>query len=132
MMTSTRRLGWLALALFALVGCDNASQPTTPPPSTTAPGPKNDVKALPVEPDKGADAGKLTSEEIAEIKNLPEAEQSSALAQMTCPSSGAHLGKMGTPIKQTIGDKSFYICCKGCIDDVKENPQGILAKLNKK
>jgi hypothetical protein len=114
-MISIRRFGWLALALFALAGCESAT-----PPATT-----------PTTPQKEADSGKLSDDEVAEIKKLPEAEQSAALAQLSCPSSGEHLGKMGTPIKQTIGDKSFYICCKGCEDEVKSDPKGILAKLKK-
>jgi hypothetical protein len=114
-MTSIRRFGWLALALFALTGCESTTPPTT----------------TPAAPQVESDSGKLSDAEITEIKKLPEAEQPVALAQMSCPSSGEHLGKMGTPIKQTIGDKSFYICCKSCEDEVKSDPQGILAKLKK-
>jgi hypothetical protein len=114
-MTSIRRFGWLAFALLVLAGCETAN-----PPAIT-----------PSEAKKEADAGKLSTEEIAEIKKLPEADQAAALAQMTCPSTGAHLGEMGVPIKQMIGDKSFYICCASCEAKVKSDPQGILAKLKK-
>ncbi len=126
-MTSIRRQGWTALALLALLGCEAPAPPaTTPPPA--APGP---AAPGPAEPKKEADAAKLSDTEIAEIKKLPEAEQASALAQISCPVSGALLGKMGTPIKQKIGDKTFYICCDGCEDEIKTNPKGVLAKLNK-
>jgi hypothetical protein len=129
-MTSIRRFGWLALALLALVGCESSTAPVNTPPAP-APGSGTEIKSLPVEPKKEADAGKLSSDEIVEIKKLPEAEQPIALAQMSCPVSDEHLGEMGMPIKQTIGDKTFYICCHSCEAKVKSDPQGVLAKLKK-
>jgi hypothetical protein len=129
-MTSIRRFGWLAIALLALVGCESSTTPVNTPPAP-APGTGPVIKELPVEPKKEADAGKLSNDEIAEIKKLPDAEQPIALAQMTCPVSDEHLGEMGMPIKQTIGDKTFYICCPSCEPKVKSDPQGVLAKLKK-
>ena len=145
-MTPIRRLGWTALALFALVGCEPATPPATTPPTSpgtpaeTAPKPpgENETKSMPVEPGKaeepkkeGASVGKLSDDELAEIKKLPADEQPIALAQMTCPVSGDHLGEMGAPIKQTIGDKTFFLCCAGCEKAVKANPEQVLAKLKK-
>ena len=140
-MTSIRRFGWTAFALIALVGCEPATPPATttpaPAPSTEAPKAPSETQALPVEPNKpeapkGADAGKLTEEELAEIKKLPADEQPVAIAQVTCPVSGDHLGgEMGVPIKQVIGDKTFYICCKSCMATVKNKPDEVLAKLKK-
>ncbi len=161
-MTPIRHLGWTALALLALVGCDAPAPPTTPPgtaPSGApeagktsadlkpAPDPagKDDtvIKAVPVEPTppggtkaeepkkEGAAVNKLSDEEIAEIKKLPAAEQPIALAQVTCPVSDEHLGEMGAPIKQVIGDKTFFICCASCEKKVKADPEAVLAKLKK-
>jgi hypothetical protein len=127
-MTSIRRFGWLALASFALLGCETSTPPAATPPASSG---GSETKLLPVESNKGADAGKLSAEEVAEIKKLPEAEQPIALAQMSCPVSGEHLGEMGTPIKQTIGDKTFFICCASCEAKVKSDPSAVLAKLKK-
>ena len=138
-MTLIRHLGWTSLALFALVGCEPAA-PTTVAPAPETPGTKSapEIKAMPVEPGKpeekkegAAAAAKLSDEELAEIKKLPADEQPLAIAQMTCPVSGEHLGEMGAPLKQTIGDKSFYICCSGCEKAVKNKPEEVLAKLKK-
>ncbi len=124
-----RHLGWSLVATFALVGCESAPTPPpaptapTPPPSSTAPADSKD-KAATAEP-------KLSEEEVAEIKKLPAAEQSIAMAQMICPVSGSHLGSMDKPLKQTIDGKDFYICCSGCEDKVKEEPAAVLAKLKK-
>ena len=55
-----------------------------------------------------------------------------ALKQAVCPVSGEHLGSMGTPFKITAEGRTFYLCCDGCVDKVKEDPKGVLAKLDKK
>jgi hypothetical protein len=150
-MTSTRHFGWTALALLALVGCD-AGTTTTPAPAPT-PGPatnaaptpspeaskdKPEIKSIPVEPGKadepkGAAAGKLSDEEIAEIKKLSPEDQVIALAQVTCPVSGDNLGEggMGVPIKQVVKGKTFFLCCAGCEKAVKSDPDAVLAKLKK-
>jgi hypothetical protein len=158
-MTPIRRLAWTSLALVALVGCDvGVSTPVTPPtPPTTGgtagganggtagasssePKAPTEIKPMPVEPGKtdekkpeGAAVEKLSDDELAQIKKLPADEQAAAIAQAVCPVSEHHLGggNMGAPIKQTIGDKTFYICCGGCKDEVKENPDKVLANLAK-
>jgi hypothetical protein len=152
-MTSTRQFGWTALTLLALVGCDagTTSTPNAPPmpsiPPTVspeAPKDKTEVKSLPVEPGKaaepakteepkGAAAGKLSDEEIAEIKKLAPEDQAIALAQVTCPVSGDNLGEggMGVPVKEVIDGKTFFLCCKGCEKDLKADPAKYLAKLKK-
>ena len=143
-MISIRRLGWTPLALFALAGCDaGMSTPTPiPAPATPSAGPADkapaEIKPMPVdpgkadEPKKEAEAAKpLSAEEIAEIKKLPADEQPIALAQMTCPVSGDHLGEMGAPIKQVVDGKTFYLCCASCEKAVKSDPAAVLAKLKK-
>jgi hypothetical protein len=140
-MTPIRHFGWAALALFALVGCE-AGQPAATPPATPSTGPAAapaEVKPMPTEPAKtdepkkeaDAAAKPLTSEELAEIKKLPAEEQPIAIAQASCPVSGDHLGEMGAPIKQVVGDKTFFLCCAGCEKAVKANPDKVLADLAK-
>ena len=148
-MTPIRRLGWTSLALFALVGCDaGVSTPVAPPAGGTAGNgaggtagaPTNEIKPMPV-PEKGdapkveepkAEIKPLTEEQIAEIKKLPPDEQPIAMAQKICPVSGEPLGgDMGAPIKQKIGDKTFFLCCAGCESKVKNKPDEVLAALAK-
>jgi hypothetical protein len=144
-MNPIRRLGWTSLALFALVGCDaGVSTPLTPPPGGTAGNgaggtaggaPSNEIKPMPVPEKAGepkAEIKPLSEEQIAEIKKLPPDEQPIAMAQKICPVSGEPLGgDMGAPIKQKIGDKTFYICCAGCESKVKNKPDEVLATLAK-
>ena len=146
-MIPTRNPIWTALplALLLLAGCGDATKPDPgvkpagpapeAPSKLEVPKDKEEVKSLPVDPPKGAAASpdKLTDEEVAEIKKLPPEDQAIALAQVSCPVSGGHLGDpdMGVPIKQAIGDRTFFICCKGCISEVKNKPGEVLAKLKK-
>jgi Archaeal TRASH domain len=89
-------------------------------------GPKSDAA------EGGSKSVKLTSAEEANIKKLPAEEQPAALKQLVCPVSGEHLGSMGTPVKVSAENRTFYLCCKSCQDDVKADPKGVIAKLDKK
>jgi hypothetical protein len=79
-----------------------------------------------------AGASSPTPKELAAIKQLPEAEQTVALKQATCPVSDEPLGAMGKPLKVTYDGRSFYLCCKSCEPEVKADPKAIIAKLDKK
>jgi hypothetical protein len=105
---------------------------------STSPGDSKDSAAPSLEGPK-SDAGsgdgnavKLTSSEEANIKKLPADEQEAALKQLVCPVSGEHLGSMGAPLKVTAENRTFYLCCKSCQDDVNADPKGVIAKLDKK
>ncbi len=125
-------------------GAPVAANPATAPATSTkaAPAPSKDYSrktdAPPLEApktDATQDDGKsikLTAAEIAKIKTLPAAEQDLALKQAVCPVSGDHLGSMDAPFKITAEGRTFYLCCKGCEDDVKANPKAVIAKLDKK
>jgi hypothetical protein len=114
--------------------------PDAAAPTTEAPKPEGEAtepagEAPKIEEPKGEDeaaAVTLSAEEIAEIKKLPEAEQAIALKQKVCPISTEHLGSMGAPIKVTAGDKTAFLCCKGCQEDFDKDPQAALAKLGLK
>jgi hypothetical protein len=112
-------------------GSDTKAPSTSPADSkdSSAPsleGPKSDAGS-------GDDkAVKLTSAEVANIKKLPADEQEAALKQLVCPVSKGHLGSMGAPFKITAENRTFYLCCKSCQDDVKADPKGVIAKLDKK
>ena len=103
-------------------------------PATPGPAKKNEPPAIegPKTENAPSSATKLGAEEIANIKKLPAAEQSAALAQMVCPVSDGPLGAMGKPIKATAEGRTFYLCCDHCEDEVKSNPKAVIAKLDKK
>jgi YHS domain-containing protein len=125
--------------------------PETPPPATpaidmkpdsgkaatTAPDMPKEAPAIeapqvtPATKDDKASAVSLTAEEVAAIKKLPAGESELALKQFACPVSGEHLGAMDVPVKVTAAGQTFYLCCKGCIKDVKDDPAAVVAKLKK-
>ncbi len=78
------------------------------------------------------DSAKTDMEKMKEgLANLSETDRASAMKQHTCPVTGDMLGTMGEPIKVTVKDQEVWICCKGCKEDIMENPDEYLAKLKK-
>lgn len=67
-----------------------------------------------------------TTEAFAALS--PE-DHAAAEKQGTCPVSGGALGSMGTPIKVTVKDRDVFICCSGCEEKLKADPDTYLAKL---
>lgn len=63
------------------------------------------------------------------IALLPKADQAAALAQRTCPVTGDLLGSDGKPLSVKVGGRTIFVCCMGCIDEVKANPAKFLKKL---
>ena len=74
---------------------------------------------------------KLAADELAAIKELPQADQDAAIAQAVCPVSTHNLGSMGKPLKVSAEGRSFYICCDSCEDKVKTDGKEVVAKLDK-
>lgn len=97
-----------------LVGCGQAPNK----PNAPAPG-------------AGADA-KSAAETIADnMAKLSPEDRKAAELQKICPVSDEPLGGMGTPYKLTIDGKDIYLCCAGCEEDVKKEPEKYFAKINK-
>lgn len=62
-----------------------------------------------------------SSNELVVAKATKDDEKAIA-AMKTCAVSKEDLGSMGGPLKVTRGDKSTFICCKGCLKAVQANP----------
>jgi YHS domain-containing protein len=60
---------------------------------------------------------------------LSAADQKLAKAQKTCVVSDEPLGSMGTPVKETVGDRTVFFCCESCRKPFLKNPEKYLAKL---
>ena len=72
----------------------------------------------------------------AALAELPAADQAAAEKQGACPVSGERLGSMGKPVKIAVKDSKgqdheVFLCCSGCEDTIKNDPDTYLAKLNK-
>jgi Cu(I)/Ag(I) efflux system membrane fusion protein len=71
-----------------------------------------------VEPSKYADG---LSQLSAEDRKLAE-------KQKVCPVSGQPLGSMGEPYKVAANGQDVFLCCQGCENKIKEDPEKYLAK----
>ena len=49
--------------------------------------------------------------------------------QKICPVSGKSLGSMGQPVKVGINGEDVLVCCEGCVDRLKNNPNKYLVNL---
>jgi multidrug efflux pump subunit AcrA (membrane-fusion protein) len=72
---------------------------------------------------------KLTDEQLKNIAKLSAADQALARAQMLCPITGLPLGSMGVPQKLTIKGQTVFLCCTGCIDAAKRQPDKVLKRI---
>jgi hypothetical protein len=109
---------WLAsgviFAALLTAGCGGSS--TAPSPVK----PSGDVKPKDDESKKIAEAlAKLSTED----RKLAE-------EQKFCPESGHLLGSMDMPIKVVLTNgKTVFVCCDGCVEDAKKDPEATLKKL---
>jgi hypothetical protein len=70
--------------------------------------------------------------EIAEaIGKLSAEDQVLAKAQGFCAVSEEPLGSMGPPVKLMLNDQPVFVCCEGCNNRAKSNPDATVAKAGK-
>lgn len=74
--------------------------------------------------DEDAREGKVR----ASLAKLSAADRKLAEAQKTCPVKGTRLGSMGVPVKVVLDGKPVFLCCGGCEDEAKADPQKTLAR----
>lgn len=68
---------------------------------------------------------------LARTFTMTRNAQEQAIAdQKICLVSGKPLGSMGSPIKVNVKGQDVFVCCKGCVTALQENPQKYLAKLS--
>lgn len=103
----------LAVAVAGWVGC------TTP----TDNYPPTDGQA------SDAAAEDQTAEEKA-LSSLSVADRQAAERQKVCPVSDEPLGSMGVPPKIEVNGRTVFLCCDGCEQIVREDPDKYLAKLD--
>jgi hypothetical protein len=63
------------------------------------------------------------------VAELTAADQPAISRQAICPvMADTRLGEHGAPIKLTVQGEPVFVCCKGCIRKVQQNPNLYLAK----
>jgi hypothetical protein len=112
----------VTLALPALlIGC-SAEQQSEPAESATSTTPAQSPAS---ETSEGEEEQAEINEALAKLS--PE-DRALAEKQKTCPVTDEPLGSMGTPIKVTVEGRDAFVCCEGCVDELKNN----FAKYEKK
>jgi len=75
-------------------------------------------------PDYGTAAyASATATPHAAIHRLSEAP---GARQTTCPVTDAQLGSMGAPVPVEVDGRTVYVCCAGCVEELRENPEKYL------
>lgn len=108
-----------AAALLPLVGCAEKKPADA----------KSEAPAAAAAEEKSTSAMEGMSDVEKSLADLSAEDQKLAIAQKVCPVSGEPLGSMGTPIKVTVGDESAFVCCDGCVEELKKNFDKLTAKL---
>ena len=78
---------------------------------------------------RSSQAKELSPQELANLQKLAPADRELAMAQKVCPITGLALGSMGVPVKIDVHGRTVFLCCKGCEETVKNDPDAVLKKL---
>jgi YHS domain-containing protein len=118
------------ICLFATlafcVSCSQEQPKATPAAPQAGEQKTADQKAEPAALDE------KTAAKIAEnLKDLNPDDLAAVKKQKVCPVSGELLGEMAKPYKVTVKGQTIFLCCSGCEDDLKKDPDKYLAKLKK-
>lgn len=110
---SPQLLSTATIALFALclAGC-GSPQNSTPATATPEHAEHDDA-----------------AERQANFAKLSDEDRSLAEAQGYCAVTSEPLGSMGPPLKLTLKDQPVFVCCKGCVNKARSNPDKTLAKV---
>ena len=63
------------------------------------------------------------------LAKLSPEDRALAEKQKVCPVSGERLGAMDKPVKITVKGQTVFLCCAGCENAIKKDPDKYLAKL---
>ena len=109
----------LAVLAAAIVGCGGSTNRVTEMSKDSA--------------GKGAAAAAGSgrpADDLPGLKELGEADRKLAEQQKCCPKTGELLGSMGKPYKITLKGRVVFLCCDGCEEEVKKDPDTYLKKLD--
>jgi YHS domain-containing protein len=111
------------LVLAAMAGCSGQSQPghkAGPPGAQQPAAPTSEPSAQ----------GNSSAANVPQgLLELSAEDRATAQKQRICPVSGEVLGSMGKPVKVTVKGQTVFLCCSGCEEDIKKDPDKYLAKL---
>ncbi|MBL8826245.1 MAG: hypothetical protein JNM18_04615 [Planctomycetaceae bacterium] len=111
----------LLMLIVSLSGCGSKAKESGPESATTS------GTAAPID---GTDRQASDMQKMkTELAKLTSSDAASAAKQHHCPVSGKMLGTMGAPKKVDVQNRSVWICCDGCREELLTNPDKYLAEL---
>ncbi len=124
-----------AVALVFLIGCasEGAKQGNEEvAPADTSAGAGMEGEPSPDSQSSTEESG--SGDDIAaNLAKLSDEDRAAAEKQKVCPVSDEALGSMGAPVKIELADgRSAFICCAGCEQQLRDEPDKYLAKLENK
>jgi len=78
----------------------------------------------------GDETSSLDAEIEAALAQLSPEDRAAAEKQKICPVGKGPLGSMGTPPKVEINGREVFLCCEGCEDTLRSDPEKYLANLD--
>ena len=79
--------------------------------------------------DHGDHAASGDSDIAKALASLSAEDRAVAEKQKACLVGGEPLGSMGAPVKVTVQGRDVFVCCEGCTDALRADPDKFLAKL---
>jgi membrane fusion protein, copper/silver efflux system len=68
------------------------------------------------------DTGEIPENVKNNLAKLPPEDQKLVAKQKFCPITKLRLGSMGVPVKITLKGQPVFLCCPGCVDKAKKDP----------
>jgi hypothetical protein len=115
-----------SILLLAAIGCGTCG-PSPKVPANEPPAKDSAGRTVPAT----SAAEKTTQDDLPGLKELSEADRKLAEKQKRCPVTNELLGTRGMKIyKMTVKDRVIFLCCEGCKDEVDNDPDGTLKKVD--
>jgi len=119
--------GLLAVGAAAVLsGCGFSPQPDESKATPSAADSRQSPKASNEKNPAAAAAGKDVPEGLLELSGE---DRSAAEKQRICPVTGLLLGSMGKPEKVIVKGQTVFLCCAGCEEQLRKDPDTYLKKL---
>jgi hypothetical protein len=118
----SRTLGsWtLTFALTAsFTGC--STEQKSGPATDAQPAAESAADVHPSATEKHTNADEDSAEITQALAKLSPEDRALAEKQKICPVTEEPLGSMGAPIKVAVEGREVFVCCEGCVDELKNN-----------
>ncbi len=77
----------------------------------------------------GEGHGTVQSQPSTAVAKATSADQPAIERQRVCPVTGSALNEDGMPLKVSVGGRSLFVCCQGCVDTVLKDPDVYFRKV---